>query len=71
MLSAANAATLREAGAVKLLVNLMKSTDHEMQDAAAGTIGNIRRWHLAFSEQGPAVLAQNLSRSLLMQAVEE
>jgi hypothetical protein len=34
---------LREAGAVQLLVTLMDSTDHELQQAAAGAIANIRR----------------------------
>eukprot|EP00698_Gefionella_okellyi_P003505 TRINITY_DN13305_c0_g1_i1.p1 TRINITY_DN13305_c0_g1~~TRINITY_DN13305_c0_g1_i1.p1 ORF type:complete len:1153 (+),score=225.93 TRINITY_DN13305_c0_g1_i1:34-3459(+) len=48
---AANAADAREAGAVGLLVTLMKSTDHSMQEAAAGAIANIRKYHLVTMEQ--------------------
>ncbi|XP_067870254.1 outer dynein arm-docking complex subunit 2 isoform X2 [Heterodontus francisci] len=42
-----NCITLHENGVVKLLLNLMDSTDEVLQEAAAGCISNIRRLALA------------------------
>eukprot|EP00743_Colponemidia_sp_Colp-15_P004292 GILK01004630.1.p1 GENE.GILK01004630.1~~GILK01004630.1.p1 ORF type:complete len:826 (-),score=172.80 GILK01004630.1:480-2957(-) len=41
-----NAAALRTARAVPLLVELMGSDDEILQDAAAGSVSNIRRWYM-------------------------
>jgi len=67
---ATNAAVLREAGGVQLLVGLMSSNDHELQQAAAGAIANIRKWHLLFSEQ-PKGVSRTILRALAAQRVEE
>uniref|UniRef100_UPI00398E4B24 outer dynein arm-docking complex subunit 2 isoform X2 n=1 Tax=Pristiophorus japonicus TaxID=55135 RepID=UPI00398E4B24 len=42
-----NCITMHENGVVKLLLNLMESTDEDLQEAAAGCISNIRRLALA------------------------
>ncbi|XP_078056353.1 outer dynein arm-docking complex subunit 2 [Mustelus asterias] len=42
-----NCITMHENGVVKLLLNLMESTDELLQEAAAGCISNIRRLSLA------------------------
>ncbi|XP_072364498.1 outer dynein arm-docking complex subunit 2 isoform X2 [Scyliorhinus torazame] len=42
-----NCITMHENGVVKLLLNLMDSTDEALQEAAAGCISNIRRLALA------------------------
>ncbi|XP_060681704.1 outer dynein arm-docking complex subunit 2 [Hemiscyllium ocellatum] len=42
-----NCITMHENGVVKLLLNLMDSTDEALQEAAAGCIANIRRLALA------------------------
>ncbi|XP_032872079.1 outer dynein arm-docking complex subunit 2 [Amblyraja radiata] len=42
-----NCITMHENGVVRLLLNLMESTDDVLQEAAAGCIGNIRRLALA------------------------
>ncbi|XP_041039870.1 outer dynein arm-docking complex subunit 2 [Carcharodon carcharias] len=42
-----NCITMHENGVVKLLLNLMDSTDEPLQEAAAGCISNIRRLALA------------------------
>lgn len=56
--AATNAAALREFGAVEKLIALMQSTDFDLQQAGAGAIANVRRWHLLFSERGPEFATQ-------------
>jgi hypothetical protein len=42
-----NCVTMHENGVVQLLLGMVGSTDQALQEAAAGTIGNIRRLALA------------------------
>ncbi|KAJ3290762.1 Armadillo repeat-containing protein 4 [Rhizoclosmatium sp. JEL0117] len=46
-MDADNCITMHENGVVQLLLGMVGSTDPELQEAAAGTIGNIRRLALA------------------------
>jgi hypothetical protein len=41
---AINSAEMREQNAVNMLISLMKSTDFDLQEAAAGAIANIRKY---------------------------
>jgi armadillo repeat-containing protein 4 len=43
LISADNCISMHENGVVQLLLGMVGSTDQDLQEAAAGTIGNIRR----------------------------
>jgi hypothetical protein len=53
-MDADNCVTMHESGVVTLLLGMVGSTDEPLQEAAAGTLGNIRRLALASEKESSA-----------------